>query len=216
MISPIYVTLSVVLFTIIDHELKIVLIKRSRDPYLGYRCLPWWYIDWEKSAEQTLTQKLFQKTWLHNIYLEQVHAFTDPERDSRYRSINIAYLSAGIYHDLKNISTYGEVEFHSIKNLPTLAFDHGDIIVYIYQILQQRIITSNIAQFFLPRQFTLRQLQEVYDTVRWYRSDVRNFRNFIYNQNIVKNTWKKQTKVSYRPAYLFEFIHRDINIAEYN
>ena len=215
MITPIYVTLSVVLFTIVDHELKIVLIKRSRDPYVWYRCLPWWYVDPEKSAKQTLIQKLFQKTWLHNIYLEQVYTFTNPERDFRYRSINIAYLSAGIYYDLKNISTYGEVEFHSIKCLPALAFDHGDIIAYVYQILQQKIITSNIAHFFLPRQFTLRQLQEVYDTIRGYRSDVRNFRTFIYNKNIIKNTGKKEITVSHRPAYLFEFTHRDINIAEY-
>lgn len=216
MLSPVYVTLSVVLFTIMDGELKIVLIKRSREPYLWYRCLPGWYLDYEKSAEQTLAQKLFHKTWLHTIYLEQIHTFTNPDRDFRYRSVNISYLSAGMYRNLKNISTYGEVEFHSIKHLPALAFDHADIITYAYQLLQQRIISSNIAQFFLPKQFTLTQLQDVYDRVRWYDSDVRNFRNFVYNQHIVRNTWKKQKMVSHRPAALFEFVHKDINISQYN
>lgn len=120
----------------------------------------------DKSAEQTIMLKLFHKIGVLNPYLEQLHVFTDPYRDTRYRAINIAYLSAGIYNNLKDVSDYGEVSVHSVRKLPQLAFDHQEVISYAHHTLKQKLIQSNIAQFFLPKQFTLTELQRVYDCIQ--------------------------------------------------
>lgn len=203
------------MFTIMDNDLKIILIHRSKNPFLWYRALPWWYLLPEKSAEQTIMIKLFHKIGINNIYLEQLHTFTDPHRDSRYRAINIAYFSAGIYQNIKDISLYGEVQLHSVRNIPSLAFDHQEVILHAHMILQQKLLTSNIAQFFLPHYFTLTQLQHVYDLIRGKKSDTRNFRNFIIKQHCVRETTKKQWDVHHRPARLYEFIVKDIKVSDY-
>lgn len=211
-----YITISVVMFTIINNDLKVILIHRSKAPFLWYRALPWWYLLPDKSAEQTIMLKLFHKIGILNPYLEQIHVFTDPYRDNRYRAINISYLSAGIYNNIKDVSSYGEVSFHSIKKLPQLAFDHQEVISYAHRILQQKLIQSNIAQFFLSKQFTLTELQLVYDCIQWVSSDVRNFRNFIKKQSSIRDTGKQQSHVWHRPARLYEFISRDIKISDYS
>jgi 8-oxo-dGTP diphosphatase len=74
---------------------------------------------------------------------------------------------------------------------------------------------SNIAQFFLPKLFTFQQLQQVYDIILWTTSDVRNFRNFITKSHIVRSTKKKEENVAHRPATLYQFIHKDINIDDF-
>ncbi len=210
-----YVNLSVVIFTIIKGELLVLLVERSQDPFLNWRCLPGGYMEDSASAEKTIVKKLFDKVWLKNIYLEQYHTFTDPKRDPRYRAINISYFSIGTYTDIKKYSPYGKVEFHHLKQLPKLAFDHQEIIRHAYRVLRERLFHSNIAQFFLPKQFTFKQLKEVYDTILQTSSDVRNFRTHIRTQNIIKTTGKKEQNVAHRPADLYEFINKTIKVEEY-
>lgn len=60
-----------------------------------------------------------------------------------------------------------------------MAFDHRDIVTAAYTVLRHKLFHSNIAQFFLPKTFTLAQLQEVYDTILSTKSDTRNFRKYI-------------------------------------
>ncbi len=213
--QQIYVNTAVVIFSIVDDELKVLLIKRTQAPFEWFWWLPGGYLENDKSADQTVMEKLLMKVWLRNIYLEQFETFTDPKRDARYRAITIWYMSIGNYHDIKKYSQYGEVGFLSVKTLAKLAFDHRDIMKRAYAVLRAKLFHSNIAQFFLPRYFTLQQLQAVYDTILGSKSDVRNFRKYIDKAHLVKATGKKETNVSHRPAILYEFINKDIHVADY-
>ncbi len=211
----IYVNTAVVMFSIVDWELQVLLIKRVKDPFAWYWYLPWWYLTDDKSAEQIVSEKLQLKVGLRNIYLEQFQTFTDPQRDPRYRAITIWYLSIGDYHDIKKYSHYGEVAFHSVRTLQKIAFDHREIVKKAYSVLRYKLFHSNIAQFFLPKTFTLTQLQEVYDAILATKSDTRNFRKYIDKTGIIKNTGKKETNVSHRPALLYEFVHKDVRVEDY-
>lgn len=214
--QQIYVNTAVVIFSIVDNELKVLLIKRTQAPFESFWCLPGWYVENDKSADQTVMEKLLMKVWLRNIYLEQFHTFTDPKRDPRYRAITIGYMSIWNYHDIKKYSQYGEVAFHGIKTMAKLAFDHREIMKKAYLVLREKVFHSNIAQFFLPRYFTLQQLQLVYDAILGSKSDVRNFRKYIDKAHIIKATGKKEHNVSHRPAILYEFIQKDIKVSDYN
>jgi len=211
----IYVNTAVAMFSIIQWELAVLLIKRVQEPFEWCRCLPGGYLENDKPADQTVMEKLLMKVGLRNIYLEQCGTFTDPKRDPRYRAITIGYISIGEYHDIKKYSHYGEVAFRPLKKLPRMAFDHKDIIRHAYSVLRYKLMHSNIAQFFLPKYFTLQQLQQVYDTILGSVSDVRNFRNFIAKAHIVKSTKRKEENVSHRPAILYEFRYKDVKIEDY-
>lgn len=211
----IYVNTAVVIFTIIESELKVLLIKRVQEPFAWFWYLPWWYLTDDKSAEQIVMEKLHTKVWLRNMYLEQFHTFTDPKRDPRYRAITLGYMSIGTYHDIKQYSQYWEVAFHSVRKLQKMAFDHREIVTSAYTVLRHKLFNSNIAQFFLPKTFTLAQLQEVYDAILSTKSDTRNFRKYIDKVWIVKSTGKKEINVSHRPAFLYEFVHKDVRVEDY-
>lgn len=213
--QQIYVNTAVVIFSIVEGELKVLLIRRTQAPFEWFWGLPGWYLENDKSADQTVMEKLLMKVGLRNIYLEQFETFTDPKRDARYRAITIWYMSIGNYHDIKKYSLYWEVSFLGIKTLAKLAFDHRDIMKRAYAVLRDKLFHSNIAQFFLPRYFTLQQLQAVYDAILGNKSDVRNFRKYIDKAHIVRATGKKETNVSHRPAILYEFINKDIHVADY-
>lgn len=212
----IYVNTAVVIFSIVEWELKVLLIRRTQAPFEWFWWLPGGYIDDNKSADDTVMEKLLIKTWLRHIYLEQFWVFSDPKRDPRYRAISLWYISIGIFNDIKKYSQYGEVAFHSIKTMAKLAFDHREIMTKAYMVLRHKLFHSNIAQFFLPRYFTLQQLQEVYDIILGTKADVRNFRKYIEKAHIIKSTGKKEINVSHRPALLYEFITKDVKISDYN
>jgi 8-oxo-dGTP diphosphatase len=75
-----------------------------------------------------------------------------------------------------------------VKKLPKLAFDHKKIVDYAIQRLKWKMEYTNVAQYILPKKFTLRQLQDVYETILDQNIDVRNFRKKIDKLGLVKAT----------------------------
>jgi 8-oxo-dGTP diphosphatase len=72
--------------------------------------------------------------------------------------------------------------------LPKLAFDHKKIVEYAIQRLKWKMEYTNVAQYILSKKFTLRQLQDVYETILDQQIDVRNFRKKIEKLGLVKET----------------------------
>lgn len=72
--------------------------------------------------------------------------------------------------------------------MPKLAFDHKKIVEYAIQRLKWKMEYTNVAQYILPKKFTLRQLQDVYETILDQQIDVRNFRKKIEKLGLVKET----------------------------
>lgn len=73
---------------------------------------------------------------------------------------------------------------------------------------------TNVAQYILPKKFTLRQLQDVYETILDQQIDVRNFRKKIDKIGLVKETGEKEIGVQYRPAKLYNFVDKNLKIVE--
>jgi 8-oxo-dGTP diphosphatase len=107
-----------------------------------------------------------------------------------------------------------EAKFFSVKSLPKLAFDHKKIIQYAMQRLRWKFEYSNVAQYILPKKFTLSELQKVYEMVLEQQIDVRNFRKKIDKLGIIRPTGEKEIGVKYRPAQLFEFVDKKFKIVE--
>ncbi|HBB04340.1 TPA: hypothetical protein DCZ39_05630 [Patescibacteria group bacterium] len=85
-------------------------------------------------------------------------------------------------------SDASEAKFFDVKKLPKLAFDHKKIVEYAIQRLKRKMEYTNVAQYILPKKFTLRQLQDVYETTLDQRIDVRNFRKKIEKLDLIKAT----------------------------
>lgn len=178
--------------------------------------LPWWFVKDQESIDDAAYRDLAEETAVRDIYLEQLYTFGNPKRDPRGRVITVAYMAIVARENIaiKAWAYTKEVGFYPVDKLPKLAFDHKDIIHYALKRLQWKLEYTNIAQYFLPKEFPLTELQRVYEIVFAKKFDVRNFRKKIAQLRIVKETWKIQKWQAYRPAKLFAFVSKRVEIVE--
>ena len=212
----ILVTVDNIIFTITQDSLQILLIKRSIEPFKGERALPGGFVMENETLQQAAYRKLADETSVKNAYLEQLYTFSEIKRDPRGRAISCAYIALMSRENvmIKPWDDAEEVKFFDVKKLPKLAFDHKKIVEYAIQRLKWKMEYTNVAQYILPKKFTLRQLQDVYETILDQQIDVRNFRKKIEKLGLVKETWEKEIGVQYRPAKLYTFVDKNLKIVE--
>lgn len=214
--QDILVTVDNVIFTIINEKLQILLVSRSIDPFRDFRTLPGGFVVENETLEEAAYKKLEEKTSVKNIYLEQLYTFSDVNRDPRWRVISTAYMALVAKENLllKSGINAWDIKFFPVNSLPKLWFDHRFIIEYAIKRLKRKLEYTNIAQYILPEKFTLTQLQNVYEIVMNQKYDVRNFRKKINKLWILKETGEKEIWNKYRPAKLFKFSNRNIEIID--
>ena len=108
----------------------LLLIRRKHCPFEGCWALPGGFVEMDESLEEAALRELEEETGVSDVPLIEVGAFGDPSRDPRGRVITIAY-AAVLEKPARNVeagSDASEVAWFSTGNLPTLAFDHAEII----------------------------------------------------------------------------------------
>jgi 8-oxo-dGTP diphosphatase len=186
----ILVSVDNIIFTITEDSLQILLIKRLIEPFKGEWSLPGGFMKENETLQEAAHRKLAEETSVKNVYLEQLYTFSEPKRDPRGRTISCSYIALMSRENitLKAGTDVSEVIFFDVKKLPKLAFDHKKIVEYAIQRLKWKMEYTNVAQYILPKKFTLRQLQDVYETILDQQIDVRNFRKKIDKLGLVKET----------------------------
>jgi 8-oxo-dGTP diphosphatase len=101
-----------------------------------------------------------------------------------------------------------------MKELPKLAYDHKKIAKYSQKRLKWKISYTNSAWSLLPEEFSLSQLQDIYESILEKKLDKRNFRKRILGLKIIEPTDKKSTFGAHRPAMLYKFITKKPKIIE--
>ena len=130
------VTVDIVIFAGEDPDL--LLIRRKHVPFEGCWALPGGFVEMDESLEEAALRELEEETGISDVTLTEVGAFGDPARDPRGRVITIAY-AAVLEKRLLKVeagSDAAEVGWFSTANLPTLAFDHKEIIQKALEIIK--------------------------------------------------------------------------------
>lgn len=206
------VTVDIVLFTIMDEDLKVLLVQRRVEPYEGFWSLPGGFVRMEESLEEAALRKLKEKTNVDEVYLEQLYTFGNIDRDPRARVITIAYyaLVSSERFTLKPSEAVSDVNWHSIYDLPELAFDHQIIMDYALQRLRNKLGYTTVGSQLLPEKFTLPELCRIYEVILDRPIDKRNFRKKIAFMDVLEDTEETTQKFSKKPAKLYRFKHADI------
>lgn len=195
------VAVDVIIFTIMDGDLKTLLVERDHWPFEGDWALPGGFVQMEESLEAAATRTLQDKTGVEEVYLEQLYTFGEPDRDPRTRVITVAYFAL-VNADAVEVGDE-RAAWYSAYDLPPLAFDHNDILSYAIQRLRWKLEYTTAAFSFLPDTFTLTELQDIYETVFEQDFDKRNFRKKVHDLDLVEETGEKKTDVSHRPPKLY-------------
>lgn len=201
------IAVDVILFTIKDNDLKVGLIRREEEPYFGKHALPGRFVRYEEPIEETarMALKLKGKVNPEVVYLEQLYAFgQDLYRDTRIRTISIVYY--GLVDAAKIDFQKSAFTWHSVYELPGLAFDHAQIIGTAVQRLRENLMKSDLAFQLMPEEFTLTELQKAYEIILHQALDKRNFRKKIMEMGILHDVHKKKMEGVHRPAELYGFV----------
>ena len=150
-------TVDLTIFTLFEGDLKILLIERGADPFLGYWALPGGFIDENETVVQAANRELFEETNLKSIELKQFYVASDPGRDPRGWTISIIFL--GFIRNSRNNAFAGDdaksLKWFSINDMPSLAFDHNIIINNSKKLLLELSRFSIIGKDLLPDNFKL-------------------------------------------------------------
>lgn len=205
------VTTDIVVFTIRQGALKVLLIKRALPPFQGRWALPGGFVEMDESLDEGARRELEEETGVTGVYLEQLYTFGRPDRDPRERVITVAYyaLIPSDAIELKAATDVEGVGWFGIEELPELAFDHHEILAVARQRLVAKLDYSTIAFQFMPRTFTLSELQAVYELILAEPVDKRNFRKRILALGVIEETGDEKREGPHRPAKLYRMIDRE-------
>lgn len=199
-----------VVFSFIDGELCALVSPVNRPPhYIDRLGFLGGIVDAKETAEEASVRILKEKGALEKLYLEQLFTFSAVERDKRNRVVSVAYLGL-VRPDIATAYANKDVWFAPIKKLSKLAYDHDEMLLTALTRLRGKLTYTTIAQYLLPKQFTLSELQAVYEGVLQKELDKRNFRKKILALDVVRETGKMQEGVKNRPAALYEFTSQKI------
>ncbi|MGH2638894.1 MAG: NUDIX hydrolase [Rhabdochlamydiaceae bacterium] len=201
------VTVDVIMMSLRQGDLHVLLIKRRSWPFEGMWAIPGGFVNMNESLETAAKRELREETGVEDVYLEQLYTFGDPGRDPRTRVITVVYFALLDSERLQVRAADDaiEVEWYSVYKLPPLAFDHSKILNYALERLRGKLEYTTIAFNLLPEQFTLRELQRVYEIILHRHLDKRNFRKKVLSTGILEDTGEKKMEVTHRPARLYRF-----------
>ncbi len=204
------ITVDNVIFGIEDGELKILLVKRSAEPCINCWALPGGFI-WKGETVLDCSKRILaEKINIKNLFLEQLQVFDGIGRDPRAQIFSIAYFGLVRKSQMGEIAgrDVAEIKWHPAFKLPKqLAFDHHSILQTAIKTLQKEVLFRPLVFQLLDKQFTLVEMQRLYEIILNKTMDKRNFRKkitahpFIQSHENAFSTEIKQGK----PAQLYAF-----------
>jgi 8-oxo-dGTP diphosphatase len=198
-------TVDVVVFTVLDGELRVLLLQRKSEPHVNMWSIPGGFMHLGETLDEAVNRRLLDRTGVKEIYLEQLATFGEPRRDPRARVITVAYIALVAAHRLQgDVQANEETRWFKVQDMPKLAFDHRVIVDAAIQRLRERLETSTIAYQLLPEEFTLTELQRIYETISGKKLDKRNFRKKILaTDDVVELEGRTKMEGFHRPAQLY-------------
>ena len=186
--------------------LWIPLVRRITAPYLGKWALPGGPLQIHESLVDAARDRLHSVTGMTPRYLEQLYTFGDPKRSAHQRTISIVYWALVGQAEADTLRNEDEnVQWFLADALPSLAFDHDEIVRYGLWRLRNKVEYAQIAHRFLGSSFTIAQLRSVYEAVLQQRLDPANFRRQAEASGRLIDTGCVQEGVRHRPPRLYRF-----------
>ncbi len=219
-----HVSVDCVIFGFNESKLKVLLIERERVPggkIKGHSLkLPGNLISEIEDLDISAGRTLHELTGLNNIYLRQFGVFSAPGRLSspsdlawlrKTSGLNVDRVVTIAYYSLIKISESNITEktiWIPVEEIPELIFDHNLIIDRALENLRREIRTEPLCFELLPKKFTIRQMQNLYEAILGEKLDNRNFRKKIRPLEFLIPLNEKEKDVNHKPAQLYKFDKR--------
>lgn len=211
------VTVDVAAMTARAGKLSVLLIRRGVWPFAGAWALPGGFVKMDEDLDTAARREMCEETGIAGAhYLEQLYTFGRPDRDPRTRVISVAYYAllpgpnSGLPVCEPEAGTdAAEARWWPVASLPELAFDHAEIVQTALARLRAKLGYTSVAYALLADEFTLTELQTVYEIILSRPLDKRNFRKKMLAANILEATPRQKRDGAHRPAQLYRFTRQE-------
>lgn len=190
------VTTDCVIFCFDGKELNVLLVQRGVEPFKGAWAFPGGFLKMDESAEQCALRELKEETDLTPEHLEQFHTFTEVDRDPRERVITIAYFALVKKSEVIGGDDASEARWFKLNDIPRLAFDHDYIFRKALIALKEKIHFEPIGFDLLEEEFSMPDLQRLYESILGVKFDRRNFQKKIIQFGILEESPSNEKKAS--------------------
>ncbi|MGV9699293.1 NUDIX hydrolase [Streptomyces sp. NPDC003470] len=181
--EPFAVTVDLAVLTLRAGALHVLLVERGQEPYAGRWALPGGFLLPEESAERAARRELAEETGLADVtglHLEQLRTYSEPGRDPRMRVVSVAFTALLPDPPEPHAGTdAAEARWAPYDEARDLAFDHDRILADARERVGAKLEYTCLATAFCPAEFTLGELQQVYETVWGTALDRPNFRRKV-------------------------------------
>lgn len=196
------------IFTVEKGIPKVLLIKRKNEPFSGEWCLTGGALQNNEDLIDGAKREIYEKSGIDNIDIYEFKTFGKVDRSPVMRMVAIGYIGVidcNRVDILKETTKTSNADWFRIDKIPALAYDHEEILENAIQYLKQKITESNILSSLFPNNFTMPELQKVYEAILDKKFDRRNFRKKVLSLNIVEDTLKTAKFEGKKPAKLYKF-----------
>ena len=204
--QKVFLSVDCIIFGFDQNKLKILIGRRQLDPGRGEWSLYGGFVRGDESLDAAADRTLEELTGLKRVYMRQVGAFGNLDRDPGERVVSVAYYA------LINVKDYDEklrkkhgVEWVNIEEMPQMYSDHNIMVQKARKLMQQKMVTEPVSFELLPDLFTLTQLQRLYEAVYGHEIDKRNFRKRLKDMDYIEKTELIDKVTSKRGAALYRF-----------
>ncbi|UKM66500.1 NUDIX hydrolase [Flavobacteriaceae bacterium GSB9] len=210
--DKVFLAIDCIIFGFDDEDLKVLLIQRDFEPEKGKWSLMGGFLKQNETLDDGAERILYRLTGMHDIYMEQLYAFSEVDRDPVARTISTSYYA------IINVEKHNEelienfnAKWFSLSKVPELIFDHGAMLDKAIKRLRRRTSINPIGFELLPEKFTMRQLQKLYEAILDKELDKRNFINKIRSMDILIKLNEKDMTSSTKGSFLYMFDQKKYN-----
>ena len=218
------ISVDCIIFGFHDNELKVLLLEAR---YAGAWALPGGFILKEEHMDDAAKRILKLRTGLDDIFLQQFHVFSEPERSTKKmnkqflknsgvdleeswmfeRFITVAYSALVDFSKTvpvaDNFST--DCRWFAIHELPEMILDHRNILNKALENLRMQLNYHPVGYNLLAEKFTMPELQKLYETILDRKLDRRNFQRKITGTGILKRLNETKKGVAHKAPYYYKF-----------
>jgi ADP-ribose pyrophosphatase YjhB (NUDIX family) len=203
--TRILVAIDCIIFGFDGSDLKLLLIQRGLENEKGKWSLMGGFVQKDEDFDKGSVRILKELTGLEGVYMEQLFAFGDVNRDPIERTVSVAYFALIDIHQYEEqINTNYHAEWFPIKNTPKLIFDHQKMVDMAKEKLKYKATFHPILFELLPEKFTLPQLQSLFEGIFDTQFDKRNFSRKLQSTKLLIKQKDKDKENSKRGAYYYK------------